>query len=405
MTPRGEDKGAGTAVETASARRSRRARRGGLILLVVALLLAIGIYAGIRERVVAETDLARATEAVAMPTVSVVHPEPGAANQEIMLPGNVQAYSDTSIYARTSGYLRRWYFDIGAHVKKGDLLAEIETPEVDEQLLQARADLSTAQANLHLAEITAKRDEALLKTRSIATQDRDNAVGAYEADKAIVASKQADVTRLERLQSYEKVYAPFAGVITARNVDVGALIDAGAGASAHELFHLSAIDKIRIFVAVPEIYAPAIHPGAAATVTTDEYPGRAFHGTLMRTADAIDPSSRTLRVEVDVDNADHSLLPGAYVTVHLGLPRAALAASVTVPANTVLFGAAGPRVAVVRSGRADLVPITIGRDYGDRLEVVSGLRESDRVILDPSDSLLSGTQVRVAPATVVGSTQ
>ncbi len=297
-------------------------------------------------------------------------------------------------------------FDIGAHVKKGDLLAEIDAPEVDEQLRQARADLATAQANLHLAEITAKRDEDLLKTRSVATQDRDNAVGAYDADKAIVASKQADVTRLERLQSYEKVYAPFDGIITARNTDVGALIDAGASPSARELFHLSAIDKVRIFVAVPEAYVRAVHPGAQASVTLDEYPGRTFHGELVRTDDAIDPSSHTLLVEVDADNPDHRLLPGAFATVHLSLPDDIRSASVTIPSNALLFRGEGLRAAVVRNGRVDLLPIKIGRDYGDNVEVISGLDANDSVILDPSDSLTSGTPVHMQSSPpVVGSAQ
>ncbi|HUN51652.1 MAG TPA: efflux RND transporter periplasmic adaptor subunit [Candidatus Sulfotelmatobacter sp.] len=380
-------------------------RLGLVLLLLAAVILGVGIYVGIRGRGDAEVNLARKTEEAAVPTVNVVHPEAGAPNEQITLPGNTQAITDTPIYARTSGYLKKWFFDIGAHVKKGDLLAEIDTPEVDEQLRQARADLSTAQANLRLAEITAKRNEELLKNRAIATQDRDNAVGAYAADQAIVASKQADVARLERLQSYEKVYAPFDGIITARNTDVGALIDAGAASAARELFHLSAIDRIRVFVAVPEIYSRAAHVGAQANVTLDEFPGESFSGTLVRTANAIDPSSRTLLVEVDVDNADGRLLPGAYAFVHLSLAKDSRAVSVTVPANTLIFRKEGPRVAVVRNGAAQLVPITIGRDYGTRIEVVSGLQPSDAVILDPSDSLVAGTPVRVANPTLMGSTR
>jgi RND family efflux transporter MFP subunit len=382
---------------------SRQSRRGLIVLAVALLILFLGIYLGIRERVDAETGLSRATEESAIPTVNVTHPDSGAPNEEIVLPGNVQAYTDTPIYARTSGYLRRWTADIGAHVKQGDLLAEIDTPEVDEQLRQARADLSTAEANLKLAEITAQRSENLLKTRSIAMQERDNAVGAYNAAKATVASKAADVSRLERLQSYEKIYAPFDGIITARNTDVGALIDAGANSAGKELFHLSAIDKIRVYVAVPQAYSRAVRPGVKATITLAEYPGVTFAGDLVRTANAIDPSSRTLLVEVDVDNRDGRLLPGAYASVHLSLPSDAQ--SVTVPSNTVLFRKEGLRVAVVRTGKAELVPITIGRDYGDKVEVVSGLQASDMVILDPSDSLLNGTPVATTPPAVVGSTQ
>jgi RND family efflux transporter MFP subunit len=378
-----------------AARAGARRSRLGLIVLALALIaLGVGIFGGIRGRVDAETSLARTTEAAAVTTVNLVHPEPGAPDEEVVLPGNTLAITDTPIYARTSGYLRRWVSDIGAHVKQGDLLAEIDTPEVDEQLKQARADLSTAEANLRLAEITARRNEDLLKSRSIATQDRDNAAGAAAAGRAIVASRQADVARLERLQSYEKVYAPFDGIITARNTDIGALIDAGANSAARELFHLSAVDRIRVFVAVPEIYSRAAHPGARAAVTLDEFPGESFQGTLVRTANAIDPSSRTLLVEVDVDNRDGRLLPGAYAFVHLKLAKDVH--SMTVPANTLLFRKEGPRVAVVRDDHAELVPITIGRDYGDRIEVVDGLQASDAIIVDPSDSLISGAAVRVA---------
>jgi len=378
----------------------RRSRRGLVVVLLAVILLAVAIFSGIRSRIEAGRTLAQVTEASAVPTVNVVHPDAGAPNEELTLPGGTQALTDTPIYARTSGYLKRWLFDIGAHVKKGDLLAEIDTPEVDEQLRQMRADLDTAEANLKLADLTAKRDEDLLKTRSIATQERDNAVGALNAAKATVASKQADVARLERMQSYEKVYAPFDGIITARNTDIGALIDAGANSAARELFHLSAIDKVRIRVSVPETYSRAVHTGDQAKVTLDEFPGEAFQGTIMRNANAIDPASRTLLVEVDVDNPDGRLLPGAYAFVHLSLAK--VVRSVTIPANATLFRKEGVQVAVVRDGKAVLVPIAIGRDYGEKVEVVSGLQASDEVILDPSDSLISGTPVHVAAAAAVG---
>ncbi|HEX4114105.1 MAG TPA: efflux RND transporter periplasmic adaptor subunit [Stellaceae bacterium] len=381
-----------------------RRRLGLIALAIAAIILFVGIYLGIRGRVAAETDLAQATDAAAVPLVNVVHPEMGAPDEEIVLPGNTQAFIDTPIYARTSGYLLHWYFDIGAHVKQGALLADIDTPEVDEQLRQARADLATAQANMKLAGITATRNQDLLKTRSVSTQDRDNAVGAFAADKAIVASKEADVARLERLQSYEKVYAPYAGIVTARNTDIGALIDAGANAPTRELFHLSATDKLRVFVTVPEAYSRAARPGSKASLTLDEFPGQTFHGTLVRTANAIDPSSRTLLVEVDVENGDGKLLPGAYAFVHLKLPKEIR--SVTVPANTLIFRKEGLRVAIVKNGVANLVPIAIGRDYGDTVEIVSGLQANDTVILDPSDSLLGGTAVRIAgSAAVVGTKQ
>ncbi len=402
MTPKG-NRQSEAANSNSVPPKKRRSRLGVAVLIIAVIAIGVGIYLGIRGRVDAETRLAQVTEDAAVPTVNVIHPDAGAPNEEIALPGNTQAFTDTPIYARTSGYLRRWAFDIGAHVKAGDLLAEIDTPEVDEQLRQARADLSTADANLKLADVTAKRTEELLTTRAVSTQERDNAVGAFTADRAIVASKQADVARLERLQSYEKVYAPFDGIITARNTDIGALIDAGAGAPARELFHLSATDKLRVFVAVPEAYSRAAHPGATAAVTLDEFPGETFQGTLVRTANAIDPSSRTLLVEVDVDNADGRLLPGAYAFVHLKLEKEIH--SVTVPSNTLIFRKEGLRVAVVRNGQADLVPVAIGRDYGDKVEVVSGLQPDDSVILDPSDSLISGTPIRTGNPPPAGSAQ
>ncbi len=404
MTPEGErpiepERGA---APTARAR-APSFRLGMTALAIVAVALAFGIYRGIHGRLAAEAALTTVTAANAIPSVNVVHPESTPPEQEIVLPGNVQAYQDTPIYARTSGYLRHWYFDIGAHVKSGDLLAEIETPEVDEQLHQARADLATAQANLDLAESTWKRDQTLFDKRWVSGQQRDISFGAYEAAKTIVTSKQADVSRLERLQSYEKVYAPFAGIITARNTDLGALIDAGANGSARELFHLSAIDKVRIFTAVPEIYLLSVHTGAEANVTLSEFPGISFRGTVVRSTNAIDPVARTLTVEVDVDNPDGRLLPGAYAFVHLTLSGGTRAASVTVPANALIFRRDGLRVAVVRNGLAQLVPIKVGRDYGTKLEVVSGLQASDEVILDPSDSLTDGSAVRAQPPALAGS--
>ena len=265
-------------------------------------------------------------------------------------------------------------------------------------------DLGTAQANLAVAEST-WNNQTLYKQSWISGQDRDNALGAYSADQTIVTSKQAQVNQLERMQSYQKVYAPFDGIITARNTDVGALIDAGANASAPALFHLSAIDKVRIFTAVPEVYSRAVHVGAQAGVTLDEFPGVTFDGTVMRSTNAIDPVSRTLTVEVDVHNPDGKLLPGSYAFVHLTLPESEGSASVTVPSEAVIFRKEGLRVAAVRNGKAQLVPITIGRDYGNSVEVVSDLRPSDEVILDPSNSLTNGAAVRTRPSTLVRSAQ
>ncbi|MFO1059394.1 MAG: efflux RND transporter periplasmic adaptor subunit [Dongiaceae bacterium] len=372
-------------------------RRRGLGLAAAALLaaaLGAGIWYGIGERAAGEAELAQATVAAAVPTVAVVLPKEGAPAEEIRLPGDVQAFTATHIYARTNGYLQSWTHDIGTHVKQGDLLAVIAAPEVDQQLLQAQADLQTAIANMKLAEITATRDETLAKTGYLSAQLRDNAAASYEAAKATVESHQANVARLQELQSFEKVYAPFDGVITQRKTDVGALINAGDNGSSRELFHLSAIDRLRVYVALPETYSRAVRIGMPASIKLDEYPDRVFHGTVARTANAIDSTTRTLKVEVDVDNPDGTLLPGAYAFVHLSLPRQVR--SVTVPVNTLLFRKEGLRVAVVRDGKAELVPIAIGRDYGSAVEVVSGLTPADQVILDPSDSLVGGTPVRVA---------
>lgn len=379
--------------ETESRARKPKLLGPAIFVLAAAGALGFGIRNGIHERTTANQQLALSTEQAATPVVNVVHPTPAAPLQEIVLPGNTQAFTDSPIYARTSGYLDHWYFDIGARVKKGDLLADIETPEIDQQLQQAQAQLETAEANYDLAKTTAVRWQYLLKTNSVSKQETDQAVANMAAQKAVVDSNSANVRRLEQLQSFEKVYAPFDGVITARNTDIGALIDAGSAAQSRELFHLAAISTLRVFVPVPEVYSNAARPGAMATLTLDEYPGRIFHGTLARNSSSIDTSSRTLLVEVDVANPEGLLLPGAYVSVHLKLP--ATIRSVTIPANTLLFRREGLRVGVVRDGRANLVPVAIGRDYGATVEIVSGLRPADSIIVDPSDSLENGAAVRL----------
>jgi len=362
-----------------------------------ALVLGIVIYSGIHQRAMAASNLGTVTERAAITTVNVVEPKSGAALEEIVLPGNTQAFSDTPIFARTNGYLKRWYFDIGAHVEQGQLLAEIETPEIDQQLEQARADLKTAQANAQLAQITATRWQNLLKTDSVSRQETDQAVQDLSARQATVDSMTANVHRLEQLQSYEGVYAPFSGVITARNTDIGALINAGAGGVPQELFHMAAVNRLRIFVALPEVDSEAAQDGAKATLTLDEFPGETFQGTIVRNSDAIDLNSRTLNVEVDIDNRDGRIKPGAYVFVHLKIPDKAqnANASLIIPANTLLFRSEGLRVGVVRGDHAELVPITIGRDYGATVEVINGLKPTDQVIVNPSDSLTTGTPVRV----------
>ena len=356
-------------------------------------MLAYAIHGGITTRVAAESILARSTEEAAVPIVNVIHPKDGAPLEELILPGNTQPFSDTPIFARTSGYLKRWYFDIGAHVKRGDLLAEIETPEIDKQLQQTRAELETAQANHHLAETTAARWEFLLQSDSVSRQETDEKIADLSARKATVDSNASNVHRLEDLQSFQKIYAPFDGVLTARNTDVGALIDAGANSAGKELFHLVAIDTLRVFVAIPEVYSRAARPGATASLTLDEFPGRSFRGALARTSNSIDQASHTLLTEVDVRNPDGQLLPGAYVSVHFKLPQTVR--SVVVPSNTLLFRSEGLRVALVRDGRVQLTPVKIGRDYGSTVEVISGLQASDAVVLDPADSLVSGAPVRI----------
>jgi RND family efflux transporter MFP subunit len=373
-----------------------------LFLIAVAVAIAIVIPFGIHSRVAAATRLARETNQAAIPSVIVVHPQSSSRSQDLMLPGNTQAFIDSPIYARTNGYLKRWYVDIGARVHQGQLLAEIETPELDEQLKQARAELATAQANLNLSEITAVRDENLLKTSSVSTQERDNAVNGNAANKATVESNQANVARLEQLQSFEKVYAPFDGVITARSTDIGALIDAGANAP-KELFHIAAINKLRVYVAVPEVYSRAAVSGASAELTLDEYPGQKFRGTLVRNSNAIDAASRTLLVEVDVENTQGRLMPGAYVQVHLQLPADTRALSV--PSSALIFRREGLQVAVVRDGKAQLVHISPGHDYGDNMEVLAGLEPKDEVILTPSDSLISGTPVEIGSSRTDGAKQ
>ncbi len=376
----------------------------GLIVVGLAVMGAIGwfVYRGISTRVLAAKTLVVQTRDASVLTVSVTRPTFGAATQELVLPGNTQAFIDAPIYARISGYLKKWYADIGTHVRKGDILAEIEAPEADQQLRQAEADLETAKANLSLSQVTATRILNLQRKGVVARQDGDSATADLNAKKAIADSAAANVRRLQDLQSYEKIYAPFDGVITARNTDIGALIDAGSGAaSGKELFHISAINKLRVFVSVPEDYEQAAKIGSPATLTLNEFPGRAFHGTIVRNANSIDMTSRTLLIEVDVDNPTGQLLPGAYVAVHLKF-AGVLANAMTIPVTTVMFRSEGMRAAVVRDGKAVLLPITIGRDFGDSLEVLAGLRPQDQLIVNPPDSLISGTPVRIAASAPPG---
>jgi len=366
---------------------------GGAILLSAGF--AFLVYSGIQSRIDAEKGLEKRVTLSSAAVVNVVHSIRGSDDQAIELPGNTQAFTEAPIYARTSGYLKQWYFDIGAHVKRGQLLAEIETPELDEQLEQAQNQLKTAEANLQLAQVTADRWVYLEKTSVVSKQERDQAVSDLNAKRATADSDRANVARLQKLQAFEQVYAPFDGVITVRNTDVGDLIQ-GDNTAPKELFHLAALGQLRVYISVPEVYASAIKPGETVTLTLDAFPGENFAGTLVRDSNSIDLTSRTLRVEVDVDNPTGSLLPGAYAFVHWKLPSAARA--VTIPTNTLLFRAEGLRVAVVRGGHAKLVPVTIGHDYGSSVEVLSGLTSEDTVILDPSDSIMEGSAVKIAEA-------
>jgi RND family efflux transporter MFP subunit len=373
--------------------RAEAGRASWLLIIVLLVVIAI-VIAGIVPRMRAKAALKTTTDELAVPTVVLLQPKMGAPQTEIVLPGNIQAFSDSPIYSRTDGYLKKWYADIGTHVKAGQLLADIETPEVDQQLDQAKADLNTAQANFNLSQITATRYEDLAKSDSVSKQDVDNATGDFQAKKAMVASAQSNVNRLEQLQSFEKIYAPFDGVITARNTDVGHLINSGASAPGNELFHIASITRLRVFINVPQEYSVSAKPGLPATLDLQEFPGRLFKGTLVRTADAIDEASRTLLTEVDVDNPTGELLPGAFAQVHLKVPSGPL--SVIIPTTGMIFRAAGLQAAVVNDGKhAELRNIVLGRDFGSEVEVVSGLTAQDHVMVNPPDSLVQGEVVRV----------
>ena len=376
----------------------RQASAGVWIVVVIGIVFLIGaIVYGMLARMAAERRLEQVTKASAIPTVSVIHPAITGVSAEIALPGNTQAFIETPIYARTSGYLKQWFVDIGQRVTKGELMATIETPELDEQLQVSQANLKSAQADLALANTTSERYQNLLKSDSVSKQETDVAVSGAAAKQAAVDAAQANVRRLQQLQSFEKVYAPYSGVVTVRNTDIGDLIDSGSptsGGTAKELFRVASIDKLRVYVAVPENYAPAIRDGNTATLTLDEYPNQQFVGKIARNSNAIDQTSRTLNVEVDVDNADGKLLPGAYVFVHFKIPEQVR--MVSVPANTLVFRAQGLQVGIVRDGLVHMQSVTIGKDNGSSLEIATGVTAEDVVILDPSDSLAEGQRVQVA---------
>jgi len=366
-------------------------------LVVVTTLLVSGIWSRVRARTILRVEAAQ----VAIPAVSVVLPKRTAPAQEIILPGNVQPFITSPIYARTNGYLRKWYADIGTKVKKGQVLALIETPEVDQQLQQSLSNLETAKANLALAEITRNRYQRLLKTNAVSQQDADNAVGTYNANKAIVDASQANVRQLQALQSFEKIYAPFDGVITARNTDIGDLINSGSNSAPRtDLFHIAQPGKLRVYVNVPEEYSQGVKAGMTAGLSLVEFPRRRFEGTLVRTADAINVTTRTLLIEIDVDNPTGTLLTGSYAEVHLAIPTEASA--YLLPANTLIFRSEGLRVGVVRDNKVALTPVTPGHDFGEQIEVVSGVNADDKIIVNPPDSLVAGQTVKIVQATLPG---
>lgn len=363
------------------------------LLLGVIALVVVGAITLLLRRAQYQA-LAKETETRAIPTVAIIHPTAEASQEDLVLPGTMQAYVESPIYARTNGYLKKWYRDIGSRVQKGELLVDIDTPEVDQQLSQARADLNTSKANAHLSEITATRYTELLKTDGVSKQEVDNAIGDFEAKRATVQSAEANVRRLEDLESFKHVYAPFSGVITRRNVDIGTLINAGNGGASQQLFFLAQTDPIRTYVNVPEMYANSIRTGLGAFLELSQYPGQKFTGKVVRTAEAIDPGTRTLLTEVDVPNRSAQLLPGGYAQVHLEVK--VTGAHLQVPVNALLFRSEGLRAVVVDANhRTHLRPLAIGRDFGNTLEVLQGLDPGDWIVLNPADSIEDNQEVHV----------
>jgi RND family efflux transporter MFP subunit len=368
-----------------------KSRGGAITLLIVVVIVAVILgITGVRERVDARSKLETQTDQLAAPDVLVAKPQMGKPAQEVVLPGNIFAYVDSPIYARTNGYLKKWYFDIGAHVKQGQLLAVIESPEVDQQLAQAKADLLTAEANAKYAKVTSSRYQDLVKSDAVSQQDTENFTTQAAATSTTVKSAQANVDRLQQLVSFENIYAPFDGIITARGIDVGQLIDSGA---AKEMFHMAAEQTLRVYVNVPQVYSLATKPGVIADLTFNEYPGRTFQGKIVRTAKSIDQASRTLLVEVDVDNRKGELTPGAYTQVHFKLTN--VQPSLIVPVPALIFRSEGLRIATVVNGKAKLQPITIGQDDGKTVQVIAGLQADDQVIQNPPDSVIDGEVVHV----------
>jgi len=381
------------------------AGRRWFVPTLVGIIVVSVLGVGIRSRLKAEASLRTVTTEMAVPSVSVVQPKPAVPAQEIILPGNIQPFISSPVYARTDGYLKKWYFDIGAHVKAGQLLATIQSPEIDEQLSQARSSLATAQANLNLAEITKTRYEAMFQKHAVAQQDRDNAEGTYSANKAMVDADMANVRHYEALVSFEKVYASFDGVITARNTDIGDLIDAGSNSTPKtDLFQIAQTGTLRAYVNVPEEYSRGIRTGeTAADIVLAEFPGQKFPGKVVRTAESINGTTRTLLTEIDLPNPGNTLLSGSYAEVHLRIPSQN--STFLIPANTLIFRSEHLQVGVVRNGKIELADLTPGHDFGGEIEVVAGLKAGDQVVLNPADSLVSGQEVNIVKASLPGDAQ
>lgn len=375
-----------------AARRSSRAAR----LYAVAALIALAAIAwSVHARHRAAAALSQQTESDEVLAVATARPQPNGSTTELVLPGNLQANYEAPIYARTSGYLRRWYVDIGAKVHKGQLLGDIESPEVDQQLRQAQANLSVAEANQKIADLTAERWRRLRATDSVSRQEADQKLSAAQASDAQVQAARANVSRLRELSGFEHVVAPFDGVITARNTDIGQLINAGSGSGA-ALFRIADVSRLRLYVQVPQEDAADMKQGLRAQLHMPDRPGVIYDAALAATARAIDPATRTLMAELLVDNTNGQLLPGAYAEVHFQLPPSDAGRAFLLPANVLLFRGDGLHVATVDAhDRVALKPVTVGRDYGAKVEIVSGLSADDHVILSPPDSLVDGTVVRV----------
>ena len=363
-----------------------------LVMLIVLVLLVAGGFSVVR-RFSERHALAKETEKLAVPTVAVTRPASAPSNEDMTLPAQLQAYTQSVIYSRTNGYLLRWTKDIGSKVNKGELLADIDTPEVDQELSQAKAARQQIEAQLQLAKSSAERWTNLRKTDSVSQQEADQQTSAYTQAQANLAAADANVRRLEQLESFKHIYAPFSGVVTRRNVDTGALVNAGA-AQGQGLFQVAQVDPLRVYVNVPQSDAPSIKRGMAAYIQLREFPGQKFTGEVVRTADAIDPATRTLLTEIDVPNKNGRLLPGAYAEVSFAVPIQTQ--RITVPVNTLLFRAEGPRVAVVGNDqKVHLKPVIIGRDFGTKLEVIGGLEGNEQIVVNPADSLEDGQQVNV----------